>query len=196
MVTQVDRLRPVRQWQPLQLAIGEQAKEKSIREAVQYRVEQLGQYCEQVLPVVSGDEAVGRSPWGLEELSVALVTVVSPAQQQRLARFLRNLEARSLAAAQIIDRYALQMTTTQGVTALLKSPVLQFVSSLTTGSPALAYLLAEQIPIEQLPLVLGKLQLAYDLFNLLAADNDDTSFDLLTLWPLLLDNPVSPDRNA
>ncbi|WP_237269679.1 GTPase family protein [Synechocystis sp. CACIAM 05] len=197
LVTQVDRLRPVRQWQPpYNWRSGEQAKEKSIREAVQYRVEQLGQYCEQVLPVVSGDEAVGRSPWGLEELSVALVTVVSPAQQQRLARFLRNLEARSLAAAQIIDRYALQMTTTQGVTALLKSPVLQFVSSLTTGSPALAYLLAEQIPIEQLPLVLGKLQLAYDLFNLLAADKDDTSFDLLTLWPLLLDNPVSPDRNA
>ncbi|AIE75415.1 MULTISPECIES: GTPase family protein [unclassified Synechocystis] len=197
LVTQVDRLRPVRQWQPpYNWRSGEQPKEQSIREAVQYRVEQLGQYCQQILPVVSGDETVGRSPWGLEELSLALLAVVSPAQQQRLARFLSNLEARSLAAARIIDRYALQMTTTQGITALLKSPVLQFVSSLTTGSPALAYLLAEQIPIEQLPLVLGKLQLAYDLFNLLAADKDDTNFDLLTLWPLLLDNPVAPDRNA
>lgn len=102
-----------------------------------------------------------------------------------------------MAAAQIIDRYALQMTTTQGITALLKSPVLQFISNLSTGSPALAYLLAEQIPIEQLPLVLGKLQLAYDLFNLLAAeDQTPANFDLLTLWPLLLDNPVAPDRNA
>jgi hypothetical protein len=89
------------------------------------------------------------------------------------------------------------MTTTQGLTALLKSPVLQFISSLTTGSPTLAYLLAEKIPIEQLPLVIGKLQMAYDLFNLL---NDQTTtsltFDLLSLWPLLLDNAATPDRNA
>lgn len=197
LVTQVDRLRPVREWQPpYDWLTGDKPKEKSIREAVQYRSQQLGNYYQQILPIVSGDQDVGRSGWGLEALSLALMEVITPAQQQRLARFLSNLEARSLAAAQIIDRYALQMTTTQGVTALLKSPVLQFISSLTTGSPALAYLLAEQIPIEQLPLVLGKLQLAYDLFNLLAADNDDTNFDLLTLWPLLLDNPVSPDRNA
>ncbi len=196
LVTQVDRLRPVREWQPpYDWLTGDRPKEKAIREAVEYRAQQLGSYCQQILPIVSADNSVGRSGWGLETLSLALVEVVTPAQQQRLARFLSNLEARSLAAAQIIDRYALQMTTTQGVTALLKSPVLQFISSLTTGSPALAYLLAEQIPIEQLPLVLGKLQLAYDLFNLLATD-DDANFDLLTLWPLLLDNPVAPDRNA
>jgi hypothetical protein len=45
--------------------------------------------------------------------------------------------------------------------------------------------------------VIGKLQMAYDLFNLL---NDQTttslSFDLLSLWPLLLDNTATPDRNA
>jgi hypothetical protein len=198
LVTQVDRLRPVREWHPpYDWQQGEQAKEKAIREAVQYRSDQLGDYCRQVLPIANADPQLNRPGLGLEDLSLTLLAVVPPAKQKRLARFLNNLEARAAAAAQIIDRYALQMTTTQGVTALLKSPVLQFVSNLSTGSPALAYLLAEQIPIEQLPLVLGKLQLAYDLFNLLAAEEPDlANFDLLTLWPLLLDNPVAPDRNA
>jgi small GTP-binding protein len=198
LVTQVDRLRPVREWQPpYDWQQGEQSKEKAIREAVKYRSDQLGDYCRQVLPIANADPQVNRPGLGLEDLSVMLLEVVPPAKQQRLARFLNNLDARAVAAAQIIDRYALQMTTTQGVTALLKSPVLQFVSNLSTGSPALAYLLAEQIPIEQLPLVLGKLQLAYDLFNLLAAEDQVlANFDLLTLWPLLLDNPVAPDRNA
>ena len=198
LVTQVDRLRPVREWQPpYDWQNGEKAKEKAIREAVKYRSQQLGDYCRQVLPIANADPELNRPGLGLDDLSLTLLEVVPPAKQQRLARFLNNLEARAVAAAQIIDRYALQMTTTQGVTALLKSPVLQFVSNLSTGSPALAYLLAEQIPIEQLPLVLGKLQLAYDLFNLLAAEDQTlANFDLLTLWPLLLDNPVSPDRNA
>lgn len=198
LVTQVDRLRPVREWQPpYNWQNGEKPKEKAIRDAVQYRSQQLGDYCRQVLPIANADPDLNRPGLGLDDLSLILLEVVSPAKQQRLARFLNNLEARAVAAAQIIDRYALQMTTTQGITALLKSPVLQFISNLSTGSPALAYLLAEQIPIEQLPLVLGKLQLAYDLFNLLATDGQTlANFDLLTLWPLLLDNPVAPDRNA
>ncbi|MFN9175375.1 MAG: GTPase family protein, partial [Synechocystis sp.] len=198
LVTQVDRLRPVREWQPpYNWQNGEKPKEKAIRDAVQYRSQQLGDYCRQVLPIANADPDLNRPGLGLDDLSLILLEVVSPAKQQRLARFLNNLEARAVAAAQIIDRYALQMTTTEGITALLKSPVLQFISNLSTGSPALAYLLAEQIPIEQLPLVLGKLQLAYDLFNLLATDGQTlANFDLLTLWPLLLDNPVAPDRNA
>jgi hypothetical protein len=89
------------------------------------------------------------------------------------------------------------MTTTQGITAILKSPVLQFISTLSTGSPTLAYLLAEQIPIEKLPIVIGKLQMAYELFPLLNIDNSKTrNFDLLSLWPLLLENSSTPDRNA
>ncbi len=88
------------------------------------------------------------------------------------------------------------MSTTQGLTALLKSPVLQFISTLTTGNPALAYLLAEKIPIEQLPVVIGKLQMAYDLFSLLSSDNNKVNFELLVIWPLLLENSGSPDRNA
>ena len=74
---------------------------------------------------------------------------------------------------------------------------MQFLSRLTTGSPTLAYLLAEQIPVEQLPVVIGKLQMAYDLFSLLSAnDSKFRNFDLLALWPLLLENPSPPDRNA
>jgi len=88
-------------------------------------------------------------------------------------------------------------TDDQGLTALLKSPVLSFLSTLTTGSPTLAYLLAEKIPVEQLPIVIGKLQMAYELFNLLSADNPQArEFDLLALWPLLLENQGTPDRNA
>jgi hypothetical protein len=88
------------------------------------------------------------------------------------------------------------MATTQGLATLLKSPVLQFISTLSTGSPTLAYVLAEQIPVEQLPVVIGKLQMAYDLFSLLNSDNNPLNFDMLSLWSLLLENGNSPDRNA
>jgi hypothetical protein len=126
-----------------------------------------------------------------------LVDAIDPVKQLRLARFLRNLEARTIAAAKIIDHYTFQMASAQGLTALLKSPVLQFIATLTTGKPTLAYLLAEQIPIEQLPIVIGKLQMAYDLFSLLSGGDTKTiNFELLSLWPLLLENAASPDRNA
>ena len=198
LVSQVDRLRPLREWNPpYDWQGGEKPKEKSIREAVQYRVEQLGEYCSQVLPVVMGDPVVHRVEWGIDALSFALLDAIAPAKQLRLARFLQNLEARTLAAAKIIDHYTFQMGTTQGLTALLKSPVLQFISTLSTGSPTLAYLLAEKIPVEQLPLVIGKLQMAYDLFLLFNSTSDqELSFDLLMLWPLLLENGSTSDRNA
>jgi hypothetical protein len=40
--------------------------------------------------------------------------------------------------------------------------------------------------------------MAYDLFSLLKADDSTNSlkFDLPSLWPLLLENPASPDRNS
>lgn len=198
IVTQVDRLRPLREWQPpYDWQWGDRPKEQSIREATQYRADQLGEWCDRLLPVVTADLQTGRPEWGDDALAIALVELIDPAKQLRLARFLRSLEARTIEAAKIIDRYTLQMTTTQGVTALLKSPVLQFISTITTGSPALAYLLAEQIPVEQLPVVIGKLQMAYDLFTLLSSDHKPSrNFDLLALWPLLLENSSSPDRNA
>jgi hypothetical protein len=71
-----------------------------------------------------------------------------------------------------------------------------------TGSPTLAYLLAERIPIEQLPLVVGKLQLAYDLFSLLqpvaSLDGEARSHNLdwLSLWPLVTDNEQPPEQEA
>ncbi|PSB30659.1 GTPase family protein [Stenomitos frigidus] len=198
VVTQVDRLRPIREWAPpYDWEWGERPKEVAIREATEYRAGLLGDFCNLVVPIVTGDLQTGRAAWGAEQLSVGLIQTISPAKQLRLARFLRNLDARTIAAAKIIDHYMFQMTTTQGLTALLKSPVLRFISTLTTGSPTLAYLLAEQIPVEQLPVVLGKLQMAYDLFTLLNDALPNTrNFDLLALWSLLMNNATTPDRNA
>ncbi|MEH2465468.1 GTPase family protein [Nostoc sp.] len=198
IVTQVDRLRPIREWQPpYDWEWGDRSKEIAIREATEYRARLLGNFCNLVLPVVTGDSKTSRIAWGVEALSLGLVDAIAPTKQLRLARFLRNLEARTIAAAKIIDHYTFQMTTTQGLTALLKSPVLQFVSTLSTGSPALAYMLAEQIPVEQLPIVIGKLQMGYELFSLLNTSNSNSlNFELVSLWPLLLENSASPDRNA
>ncbi|HBE17187.1 MAG TPA: GTPase [Cyanobacteria bacterium UBA11159] len=198
IVTQVDRLRPIREWNPpYDWEWGELPKEIAIREATQYREQSLGELCDFILPIVTTDLTTGRAAWGIDPLSLGLVDAIAPAKQLRIARFLRNLEARTVAAAKIIDRYTLQMATTQGLTTLLKSPVLQFISTLTTGNPTLAYILAEKIPVEQLPVVIGKLQMAYDLFSLLSTGEPDTlKFDLLTLWPLLMENSASPERNA
>ena len=198
IVTQVDRLRPIREWQPpYDWENGEKPKDISIREATKYRQQLLGNFANLVLPVVTNDPKNNRNDWNIEALSSGLLAAIDPAKQLRLTRFLRNLETRTTAAANIIEHYTFQMTTTQGIAALLKSPVLQFISTLSTGSPTLAYLLAEQIPIEQLPIVIGKLQMAYELFPLLNIDNSKSrNFDLLSLWPLLLENPSTPGRNA
>ncbi|GAB1544730.1 hypothetical protein NUACC21_74060 [Scytonema sp. NUACC21] len=197
-VTQVDRLRPIREWAPpYDWEWGDRPKEIAIREATEYRAQLLGDFCNLVLPVVTGDSKTGRLPWGIDALSLGLINAIAPAKQLRLARFLRDREARILGASKIIDRYTFQMATTQGLTAFLKSPVLQFISTLSTGSPTLATLLASQIPVEQLPIVIGKLQMAYDLFSLLGTGNSNPlNFELLSLWPLLLQNSASPDRNA
>ncbi|MGI2908852.1 GTPase family protein [Tolypothrix sp. VBCCA 56010] len=198
VVTQVDRLRPIREWEPpLNWESGDRPKEVAIRQATEYRAQLLGEFCDFILPVVTGDMKTNRVAWGVDALSLGLMEAIAPAKQQRLARFLRNLEARTVAAAKIIDNYTFQMATTQGLTALLKSPVLQFISTLSTGSPNLAYLLTEKIPVEQLPVVIGKLQMAYELFSLLSFDNANSrNFDLLSLWSLLLENKADPERNA
>ena len=198
IVTQVDRLRPIREWQPpYDWQWGNRPKEKSIREATEYRLEQLGEYCDRVLPIVTQDSQTQRQPWGVDRLSIAILETINPAKQIRLARFLQNQEAQILAVAKIIDHYTFQMATTQGLAALLKSPILSFISTLATGSPTLALLLAEKIPVEQLPVVIGKLQMAYDLFLLLnSGESDSMNFDLLVLWPLLLENPNPSEKNA
>jgi uncharacterized protein len=198
IVTQVDRVRPLREWTPpYDWQYGTRPKEVAIREATAYRNEFLAEYCDLVLPLVNADPSIDRLAWGMDTLSLALLESIEPSKQIRLARFLRNLDARIVAAAKIIDRYSLQMTTTQGLTQLLKSPVLEFISTMTTGTPALAQILAAQIPVEQLPVVIGKLQMAYELHSLL--NNSQTKlidFDLLSLWSLLLNNSAEPNKNA
>jgi uncharacterized protein len=206
IVTQVDRVRPLREWTPpYDWQWGTRPKEVAIREATAYRNEFLAEYCDLVLPIVNADPNINRAAWGIDTLSLALLQKIEPSKQIRLARFLRNLDARIVAAAQIIDRYSLQMTTTQGLTQLLKSPVLEFISTMTTGTPALAQVLAAQIPVEQLPVVIGKLQMAYDLYSLLNTSQPQSlmkslgtsfDFDLLALWPLLLNNFAAPNKNA
>ena len=198
IVTQVDRVRPLREWTPpYDWQAGTRPKEVAIREAVAYRNEFLADYSDLVLPLVNADPTIDRLAWGVDTLSLALLQSIDPSKQIRLARFLRDLDARIVAAAQIIDRYSLQMTTTQGLTQLLKSPVLEFISTITTGTPALAQLLAAQIPVEQLPVVIGKLQMAYDLHSLLnTSQTKSLNFDLLSLWPLLLNNSAAPNKNA
>ena len=208
-VTQVDKLRPIREWSPpYHWQTGAWPKETSIREAVNYRAEKLGEFCQRVLPVVTrlednGKNASGaREAWGDQDLAEALIDAIAPAKQLRLARFLRNREARVTAAAKVIDRYAFQMTTTEGLAKLLKSPILQFLSTLTTGNPALGAVLTAKIPVEDVPIVLGKLQMAYELFTLLSEQTGlsatgKAGFDLLALWPFLLRNTEqSADRQA
>ncbi len=198
VVTKVDQLRPIREWSPpYNWQTGGWPKETSIREAVAYRAEALSSFCQQVLPLVAQHD--GKPAWGNNELSAALINAIAPAKQMRLARFLRSQEARIAAAANIIDRYTFQMTTTEGLTKLIKSPVLQFISTLTTGTPALGALLIEKIPVEEVPIVLGKLQMAYELFSLLGEESiAKTTFDLLSIWPALLktDSHYSADRRA
>jgi uncharacterized protein len=198
IVTQVDRVRPLREWTPpYDWQYGKRPKEVAIREATAYRNEFLAEYCDLVLPLVNADPSIDRLAWGMDTLSLALLESIEPSKQIRLARFLRNLDARIVAAAKIIDRYSLQMTTTQGLTQLLKSPVLEFISTMTTGTPALAQLLAAQIPVEQLPVVIGKLQMAYELHSLLNNGQSKLiDFDLLSLWSLLLNNSAAPNKNA
>ncbi len=205
VVSQVDKLRPIREWSPpYQWQTGSWPKETAIREAINYRAQKLGEFCQQVLPLVT--QADKRAAWGADELAAALLAAIAPAKQLRLARFFRSRAARSAAAAKIIDRYSTQMTTTEGLTKLLKSPILQFISTMTTGTPALGALLTEKIPVEEVPLVLGKLQMAYELFSLLSDGAGwkpswnalgSAGFDLLTLWPLLLKrNDQAADKQA
>ncbi|EFA73065.1 Small GTP-binding protein domain protein [Raphidiopsis brookii D9] len=205
VVTQVDKLRPIREWQPpYNWRSGNKLKEIAIREAVLYREQKFkpvlinGSHL--VLPLVTDDPKTKRCGWNLEELSDGLLSVIDPAKQLRLSRFLRNLETRIAQAATIIDHYSFQMTTTQGITSFLKNPILQFVATLSTGSPALAHILAEKIPVEQLPVVIGKLQMSYDLFKLLHTVQEDgrktREFDLLSLWPFLLENSGTPQQGA
>jgi uncharacterized protein len=221
VVTQVDRLRPLREWQPpYHWETGDRPKEINIRQAVEYRSQGLEAFNSLVLPVVTYDPATSRSDWGIDELSLALVESINPLQQLQLSRFLKHQDVRSLAATKIIDRYSRQMATTQGLTALMKGPTLKFISTLYTGNPEWGMILADQIPVEQLPAVLGKLQMSYELLALFQKDlkttqprdpNDRSGSPtgskpglksinipatLSKMFPLLLTPHIPPDQSA
>jgi len=71
------------------------------------------------VPLVNANPSIDRLAWGVDTLSLALLQSIEPSKQIRLARFLRNLDARIVAAASIIARSSLQMTTIEGLTPLL-----------------------------------------------------------------------------
>jgi uncharacterized protein len=190
VITQVDRLRPLREWSPpYDWQQGTRPKEIAMREALNYRTEVLPAL--PWLPLVAWSE--GRSAWGDGALGDRLLALLPPAKQERLGRFLKSRELRVATAAGIIDRYSQRMTTQRGVTAFLKSPVLHVLAAITAGSPAYAPLLAEKIPAENLPLVIGKAQMAYDLYRLL---EPNLSLDWLKIWPLVTHHQGEPDLNA
>jgi uncharacterized protein len=196
-VTQVDRLRPFREWEPpYDWQQGDRPKERNIREAITYRSELLGQRCTVILPIVTADAQQGREAWGVSELSQAIIDALEPAKQFRLSRFLNDLDTRTQTAARIIDHYVFQMGTTQGITALLKRPLLKFLSVLLTGSPTLAVFLSEKLPLEQSPVILSKLQMAYELHSLLRPNASAFTFEFLPLWPLLLEQSDSITQDA
>lgn len=64
VVTQVDCLCPIREWQPpYDWELGNRPKEIAIREATEYRANLLGDFCNLVLPIVTGDTQTGRLAW-------------------------------------------------------------------------------------------------------------------------------------
>ncbi|HEY9889368.1 MAG TPA: GTPase [Candidatus Obscuribacterales bacterium] len=199
VVAQVDRLRPLREWAPpYDWQQGDRPKEQAIRAAIEYRQTQMGQWVQQFFPVVTQSEADGRVAWGSEALAMQLVAAIAPAKAQRLAQFLRSREARILAASRLIERYALQMSSGQGLVALVKAPLLQFLATRLTGTPEVGTLLAQSLPAEQVPVVASKMMLTYELAGLLSETKALLRpGEILSLWPLLLhggDRP--PAHNA
>lgn len=199
VLTQVDRLRPVREWAPpYDWQEGDRPKERNIRAAVAYRQEQLGPWVQSVLPVVTKSVADDRAAWGSDALATQLIAAIAPAKSQRLAQFLRSREARIAAAIRLVERYAVQMTSSQGLVALVKTPLFAFLSARFTGTPEFGLLLAQSIPAEQVPVVASKMMLTYELAGLL--NESSTLFrpgEILKLWPvLLLGSDRPPAQNA
>ena len=199
VLTQVDRLRPMREWHPpYDWQQGDRPKERNIREAVTYRSEQMGDWVQQIFPIVTVSTADKRLAWGSDTLALQLVEAIAPAKTQKLAQFLRSRDARIAAATRLIERYALQMASSQGLLAIIKTPLFAFLSARFTGKADLGRLLAQTIPAEQAPVVASKLMLTYELAGLLADQNSLLHpGEMLKLWPLLLlHSDCAPSPNA
>ncbi len=199
VLTQVDRLRPFREWSPpYDWHEGDRLKEQNIRAAVAYRQQELSQWVKYTLPIVTQSVADSRDPWGEDALAIQLVKAIAPVKASRLAQFLRSRDARIAAAIQLIERYAIKMTSGQGMIALVKTPLFAFLSARFAGVPEFGNLLAQAIPAEQVPVVANKIQLTYELAGLLHEQNSlFRPNEMRKLWPLLLqgsDRP--PAQNA
>ncbi|MGF1457707.1 MAG: GTPase family protein [Leptolyngbyaceae cyanobacterium] len=194
VLTQVDRLRPIREWDPpYDWQQGDRPKEQNIRAAVAYRQSQLDAWVQAVWPLVTQSQADERTSWGSNALAQELLAAIAPAKSQRLAQFLRSREARITAAIRLVNRYAVQMASGQGVIALVKTPLFAFLSARFAGTPELGTLLAQSLPAEQVPVVASKIMLTYELAGLL--HERDSLFrpgEILQLWPILLQGGDHP----
>ena len=194
LVTQVDRLRPAREWSPpYDWEVGDRPKEQAIREAVAYRRETLGDRCTALLPLVNSDPDRARPGWNLETLTRLLLQVCPGQQQAQLAMVLRDRQTCLATATTLVARYRDQVELQQDLTAALKTPLLQGVGLLVGRNAALGALLARQLPIEQVPLAIGKLQLAAQLLQLLGRS---LASELVALIPAILDPQQSLEQFA
>lgn len=198
IVNQVDKLRPFKEWNPpYNWQYGDRPKEVAIREATLYRTESLQDISDFVIPIVNQDPELGRESWNIETLSTMLVESLEPAKQARVARWMNDLETRVTTAARIIDRYVFQMSTAQGLVAFIKNPLLLNTLKLKLkGITVLGPILLEQIPVEQSPVLVGKVLLTSELNSLFNPKSSLLDINWLALKPLLFDNSTSPQTNA
>jgi uncharacterized protein len=195
-VTQVDRLRPVREWQPpYDWQFGIRPKEIAIRDAILYRAEALHGLCNPVLPVVMSDPTLGRTEWNIEALSMLLVENLEPARQARVARWMRSVETQAAAAAQLIDRSAMNLAMGHDLAAILKGMGAGMLHQLQ-GMPAIAVLVGN-IPVEQAPAIVGKILMVWDLYKLFKPNpNFLQDIDWGLLSPLVMKCSASPQDDT
>lgn len=184
-VTHVDRLRPWAEWQPpYDWQQGDRPKEVTIREAVAYRQTELADFSQTVIPLANANGS--RSGWNLETLAAALLQSCPEALQLRLAAHLRDRQLRAEQITATIQRHQRDLQRQQGLTAVLKRPVLGLLAQLLQQDPRLGALLADRLPLEDLPQVIAELQLASELLPLLSRDRPlNLAGELGTIWPLL-----------
>ncbi|ABB57183.1 GTPase family protein [Synechococcus elongatus] len=184
-VTHVDRLRPWAEWQPpYDWQQGNRPKEVAMREAVAYRQTELADFSETVIPLANANGA--RSSWNLEAIAAALLQTCPEAQQLRLAAHLRDRQLRAGQITATIQRHQRDLQRQQGLTTVLKRPVLGLLAQLLQQDPRLGALLADRLPIEDLPQVIAELQLASELLPLLSSDRPlNLASELGTIWPLI-----------
>ncbi|MEB3338945.1 MAG: GTPase [Leptolyngbyaceae bacterium] len=197
-VTQVDQVRPYREWEPpYDWQFGNRPKEIAIREATLYRAVALQDLCDRVLPVVSADSALGRLAWNIEALSIQLVESLEPARQTRVARWMHSVETQATAAAQLINRFVVLLSTAQGLASILTNAIaVGLLRTQLKGMAAIAPLFTEHIPVDQAPVIVGKVWMAWDLYKLFTPNAKLQDMDWGSLSPLLMKGSTSPQDDT